>query len=130
MNNPNERLLFFRTEVLNMSRREFCDPLVMSESELRNIEVRGIDLKDKQLRQICEVYGVRPEWLADGVEPIRREESDSFKIGAIAGAAAQRRPEEAARFFQRFIEDFGEDELLVMYEIFRKRFPQYDREGE
>lgn len=126
MKTPNERLMLFRTEVLHKTRKEFCEPLIMTDCELKNIEYGKTELKEKHIQQISEKYGVRREWLLDEEEPIQQEESVAFRIGKIASDAAHNSPEAAASFFRRFYEDFGEEELLLMYEIFKKRFPQYD----
>lgn len=126
----NQRLLELRTEILGLTRKDFGKPVAMSESEVKNIEYNKTTLKEDKLQLICKTYNVRAEWLRDGIGEAKIPDSLSDRVANIAQAAAKNDPEAAARFFKRFVEDFGEANFMLLYEIFRKQFPQYDKPPE
>ena len=119
MNTPNERLLFFRKSVLKQSRREFCEPLVMTDGELRNIEDGKTDLKPKYVRHLADVYGLNPEWLTDGTEPIQLPRTPD-EIASIAHAAAYLSDDEIRRQAHAIIDSIPAAQLKLFAQLLRE----------
>lgn len=111
---------------LELTQDEFADGLDCSRGVVSNIEYGYVQPKEKIINRICKTYNVNKEYILEGRGEMFRKDPLGDRIGEIAAAAAKNSPEAAASFFRRFYEDFGEEELLLMYEIFKRRFPQYD----
>ena len=119
----NERILYLRKTVLNLSRAKFGELVGMSDSEIKNIENGVTLLKVNKIPLICGAYNVSETWLRTGEGEIFLPKTRGQEIGEIVKAAAQRDPEEAQRFFSGLLEDMSDAEIVLMYEIFKRHFP-------
>lgn len=119
----NERILYLRKTVLNLSRAKFGELVGMSDSEIKNIENGVTQLKENKIPLICGAYNVSETWLRTGEGEIFLPKTRGQEIGEIVKAAAQRDPEEAQRFFSGLLEDMSDAEIVLMYEIFKRHFP-------
>lgn len=119
-----DRLFYLRKTVLNLSRAKFGKPIGMSDGEIKNIENGFTQLKEKMIPLICKEYNVREEWLRTGQGDIFQPVGRGEEIGQIVRSAANRDPEEAVSFFRGLLEGMSDAEILLMYEVFKRHFPQ------
>ncbi|WP_039242727.1 helix-turn-helix domain-containing protein [Clostridium botulinum] len=63
--NKGLRLKQLRKE-LNLTQLEFAKKLNMTRSNIGNIETGVINLSDRNIREICNVFNVNEEWLRHG----------------------------------------------------------------
>lgn len=119
-----DRLFYLRKTVLNLSRAKFGKPVGMSDGEIKNIENGFTRLKEKMIPLICKEYNVREEWLRTGQGDIFQPVGRGEEIGQIVRSAAQKDPEEAVSFFRGLLDGMSDAEILLMYEVFKRHFPQ------
>lgn len=62
----NERLRYFRKEVLGMNQRQFASALGMAQTSVSAFEADGGGVSDRVLKTICTMFNVREEWLRAG----------------------------------------------------------------
>ncbi len=121
----NQRFLeIFRES--GLSQEKFGIPIGMTRSEVKNIIYGITTLKEKHIPLVCEKYGYREEWLRTGKMPKRQPTTIGEGIGEVAAKASKNDPEDAKQFFQNLYKELGEEKFLLLYEIFRQMFPQYD----
>lgn len=60
------RLKRLRKNFLRMSQEEFGSKLNLSKSNISNIEVGRVELTDRNINSICEVFNVNEVWLRTG----------------------------------------------------------------
>ena len=88
-----ERTKFLRTEGLGkkMSRREFAEPMGISEGTIQNIEesrYKG-EVPESTLNLICKTYNVQYRWLTKGEgEMIAHQDSDALVEKYMEGETA------------------------------------------
>ncbi len=109
-----------------LSQTEFGKPIGMSLSEVKNIEYGITSIRSDKIPLICRSYGIREEWLLTGVGEKYLPKSIGEGIGEVAANASKNDPEDAKQFFQNLYKELGEEKFLLLYEIFRQMFPQYD----
>ena len=119
-----DRLFYLRKTVLNMSRAKFGIPIGMSDGEIKNIETGLTQLKENKIPLICKEYHVNEEWLRTGKGDMFIPKTRGQEIGDIVKAAAQHDPETAAKFFTSLFEEMSDAEIVLMYEIFKRHFPE------
>lgn len=78
----------------------------------------------RTISDICRVFGVNEKWLRSGEGKMFLPRPRGEEIGDIVKAAARHDPEEAAKFFRALLEDMSDAEIVLMYEILRRHFPQ------
>ena len=62
----NERLRYFRKEILGMNQRQFASALGMAQTSVSAFEADGGGVSDRVLKTICTMFNVREEWLRTG----------------------------------------------------------------
>lgn len=118
----NERLLYLRKTLLGLSRVKFGQAVGMSDSEIKNIETGVTQLKENKIPLICSAYNVSEPWLRTGEgEPFLPKTRDQ-EIQEIVRGALTHPTDEAQRFFCNLFSGMSDAEILLMYEIFRRRF--------
>lgn len=92
----NERVKYFRKEILHISQTEFASSLGMKQTGVSYMERNGSTVTDQTIKAICLLYNVNEEWLRTGsgdmfqpqnrntdiarlTKQLLNEESDSFK---------------------------------------------------
>lgn len=65
-----ERIKDLRKNILHLSQKDFAEQINISRSNLGNIETNKINLTDRVLMDICRVFHVNRDWLANGTAPI------------------------------------------------------------
>lgn len=75
-----ERVKYFRKNILHLSQKEFAKKLNISGSNLSNIEIGRINLTDRVINEICDVYNINKEWLCTGKGEIKKTLSRDEEI--------------------------------------------------
>ena len=73
----NERILYLRKKILNLSQEEFSSKINVSRSNIGNIEIGRISPTDRVINDICREFSVNKEWILDGEEPVFNDGEDS-----------------------------------------------------
>lgn len=68
--NENDRIKYFRKEVLHFSQEEFGARLGVTKVAISLIENGTRNVTDQMRMSICREYGVREEWLLNGTGPM------------------------------------------------------------
>lgn len=118
-----ERILYLRKTVLNLSRVKFGEPIGMSDSEIKNVENGITQLKENKIPLICATYNVSDNWLRTGEGDIFLPKTRGQEISEIVKSASTNDPEEAVKFFTNLLSEMSDAEILLMYEVFKRHFP-------
>lgn len=119
-----DRLFQLRKSALNLSRAKFGEPIGMTDSEIKNIENGLTQLKDTKIPLIVEKYNVSETWLRTGEGEMFLPRTRGEEIGAIVKAAARHDPEAAHQFMAGLVSDLTDAEIVLLYEIFLRHFPE------
>ena len=118
-----ERILYLRKSVLNLSRVKFGEPIGMSDSEIKNIETGLTQLKENKIPLICSTYNVNEIWLRTGEGEVFIPKTRGQENSEIVKSASTHDPEEAVKFFTNLLSEMTDAEILLMYEVFKRHFP-------
>ena len=66
----NERVKYFRKDILHISQTEFATSLGMKQTGVSYMERDGSTVTDQTIKSICLLYNVNEDWLRYGAEPI------------------------------------------------------------
>ena len=119
-----DRLFYLRKTLLNLSRAKFGIPIGMSDGEIKNIETGLTQLKENKIPLICGAYNVNETWLRTGDGEVFIPKTRGQEIGEIVAAASKNDPEEAVKFFTNLLSGMTDAEIVLMYEIFKRHFPE------
>lgn len=81
----NERVRYFRKDVLHMNQTEFALSIGMKQTGVSYMEQEGATVTDQAIKAICSVHNISEEWLRNGVEPMRIE-PETFNLDEFARA--------------------------------------------
>ena len=111
-------------KALDITQSDFAGEINLSRNYIAMIEIGQREPSERTIADICEKFNVREEWLrtcqGDIFLPMGRGE----EIGQIVRSAAQKDPDEAVCFFRGLLEGMSDAEILLMYEVFKRHFPQ------
>ncbi|HIT54368.1 MAG TPA: helix-turn-helix transcriptional regulator [Candidatus Fimivicinus intestinavium] len=93
---------------LKLSQREFGERLGVSRDVISNLEYGRVQPKELLLRHICELYGVREEWLLHGEGPM-----------FIGDPSSHQRLDEALRLFKTLRPEFQDYALEQIRQLTR-----------
>lgn len=65
----NERIKYLRKELLDKTQQDFSAMIMISRSNLGNIETGAVEVTDRVISSICEKFNVNEVWLRYGIEP-------------------------------------------------------------
>mgnify|MGYP001025263619 CR=1 FL=1 len=68
----NQRVRYFRKEILKMNQRAFAKCLGMKQTSISNLE--NISVSEPAIRSICLAFNLNEDWLRYGIEPMYLEE--------------------------------------------------------
>ena len=68
-----------------MTQQDFAASIMISRSNLGNIETGAVGITERVITSICEKYNLNENWLRNGTEPIYVE-SDNFDLDAYVKA--------------------------------------------
>ena len=75
-----ERLVELRERHLNMSQREFCAGLSLTQSTYAPLERQKREIRDVYVKMVCSVYDVNEAWLRYGTPPIFNSEEPDYDL--------------------------------------------------
>lgn len=110
-------------KALDMTQSEFAEAINLSRNYIAMIEIGQREPSERTIADICEKFNVREEWLRTGQGDIFQPVGRGEEIGQIVRSAAQTDPEEAVEFFQQLLKGMSDAEILMMYEVFKRHFP-------
>lgn len=96
----NERIKFLRKS-LNLTIEKFGEALGVTRAAISNIENGNRNVTDQMFKSICREFNVREEWLRDGIEPMKNEQSRDEKLATFLADVLK---DEDDSFRKRFIE--------------------------
>ena len=111
-------------KALDITQSDFAGEINLSRNYIAMIEIGQREPSERTIADICEKFNVREEWLRTGKGDIFRPVGRGEEIGQIVRSAAQTDPEEAVNFFRGLLEGMSDAEILLMYEVFKRHFPQ------
>lgn len=71
----NERIRYFRKEVLGMSQSVFAEHLGMKQRSVSTFERSGGTVTNSTIKSICMAFNVSEDWIIDGTEPMYVEKN-------------------------------------------------------
>ena len=66
----NERIKYFRKDVLHINQKEFASALGVTQSGVSYMEQSGSNVSDSSVKTICTIYNLNEDWLRAGAEPM------------------------------------------------------------
>lgn len=81
----NERVKYFRKDVLRMNQTEFAFSIGMKQTSVSSFEKEGATVSEQCIKAISSIHGVREEWLRDGSEPMYSQ-PETFSLDDFAAA--------------------------------------------
>lgn len=70
-----------------LSQEAFAKAIKRGRGEIANIIYDKTEVKDNIIYAVCESFGIREEWLRDGLEPMRAPKTREEEISEMVGAA-------------------------------------------
>lgn len=110
-------------KALDITQSEFAEVINLSRNYIAVVEIGQREPSERTIADICEKFNVREEWLRTGQGDIFQPVGRGEEIGQIVRSAAQTDPEEAVSFFKALLEGMSDAEILLMYEVFKRHFP-------
>lgn len=75
----NERVKYFRKDVIHMSQTEFANSLGMKQTGVSYMERDGSTVTDSNIKSICLIFNLNEDWLRYGTEPMYIQ-PDTFSL--------------------------------------------------
>lgn len=66
----NERIRYFRKDVLKLNQTAFAESIGMKQRGASGMEQDGATVTDRAIKSICMAYNVNEDWLRNGTEPM------------------------------------------------------------
>lgn len=66
----NERIKYFRKDLVNMSQTDFAVKLGMKQTSVSTFEKPGATVTDPTIKALCLAFSLNEDWLRNGVEPM------------------------------------------------------------
>lgn len=70
-----------------LSQEAFAKAIKRGRGEIANIIYDKTEVKDNIIDAVCECFGIRDEWLRDGLEPMKAPKTREEEISEMVGAA-------------------------------------------
>ena len=122
-----ERIKYLRKKVKKLSQEKFGEELGVSRDVINNIESNRLKMpeqKEPLYRLISEKFGVSLAWIKCESNEMYPPKTRGQEIGEIVAAASKNDPEEAVKFFTNLLSGMTDAEIVLMYEIFKRHFPE------
>lgn len=79
----NERIKYFRKNILNLSQTEFASKLGMKQTSISTLERSGATVTDQAILLICTIFNLCEDWLRNGTEPMYKSQ-ETFSLDRYA----------------------------------------------
>lgn len=110
-------------KVNGLTQAEFGEKIGVKGNTVTGYETGIRSPSDAIIVSICREFGVNESWLRTGEGDMFLPKTRGQEIGDIVKAAAKHDPEAAAKFFTSLLEEMSDAEIVLMYEIFKRHFP-------
>ena len=119
----NKRIYEVRKQA-DINQQEFADRIGLTKNYISLLETGVRTPSDRTISDICREFGVNESWLRTGEGEMLLPKSRGQEIGEIVKAASQHDPEDAVKFFTSLLGEMSDAEIVLMYEIFKRHFPE------
>lgn len=123
-----DRILYIRKEK-ELSQSAFAEKLNLSQNFVWMMESGKRSPSDRTIFDICRKFDVSEEWLRTGKGAAFVPKSIYQEMGEIVQAASRVDPEKARKFFDYLLDGMTEADVLLMYQIFCRTFPDLIKNG-
>ena len=107
-----------------LTQTEFGEKIGVKGNTVTGYETGLRSPSDAIIVSICREFGVNETWLRTGEGEVFVPKTRGQEIGEIVSAASKNDPEEAVRFFTNLLSGMTDAEIVLMYEIFKRHFPE------
>lgn len=124
MNTISDRIRIIIDELCGGNRSKFAREINVSAQFAAQLYDGSRIPSDRTISDVCRVFNINEPWLRNGTGRRQPPRPRGEEIGDIVKAAARHDPEEAAKFFRTLLEDMSDAEIVLMYEVLRRHFPE------
>lgn len=107
----------------NLKQSEFGERLGIKGNTVTGYETGVRTPSDAVIVSICREFGVNEDWLRNGTGEMYPPKTRGQEISEIVKSASTNDPEEAVKFFTNLLSEMSDAEILLMYEVFKRHFP-------
>lgn len=107
----------------NLKQSEFGERLGIKGNTVTGYETGVRTPSDAVIVSICREFGVNEDWLRNGTGEMYPPKTRGQEISEIVKSASTNDPEEAVKFFTNLLSEMSDAEILLMYEVFKRNFP-------
>lgn len=125
----NKRLKQVR-QSYGLTQQQFAESINVSRNYIGLIEIGQREPSDRTISDICREFNVNEKWLRTGEGAMFVPKSLYQEMGEIVQAASRVDPEKARKFFDYLLDGMTEADVILMYQVFRRTFPDLFREDE
>lgn len=113
----NERIKELRKNYLRLTLAEFGERIGVRHSAISNIENGIRNVTDQMRTSICREYGVREEWLRDGVGEVFVRKSAEDELNALAEKVMTDTPDSFRRRFISMLAKLTDEQWRLLSEM-------------
>lgn len=84
-----------------LTQQEFADRLNLKRNTVGSYEVNVVEPSDRTIKDICDKFGIREEWLRNGTGEMLVQDAQSDKLAAFLGDLTR---DDDDNFKKRFVE--------------------------
>lgn len=125
----NKRLKQVR-QSYGLTQQQFAETIKVSRNYIGLIEIGQREPSDRTISDICREFNVNEKWLRTGEGSMFVPKTLYQEMGEIVQAASRADPEKARKFFDYLLDGMTEADVILMYQVFRRTFPDLFREDE
>lgn len=125
----NKRLKQVR-QSYGLTQQQFAESINVSRNYIGLIEIGQREPSDRTISDICREFNVNEKWLRTGEGSMFVPKTLYQEMGEIVQAASRVDPEKARKFFDYLLDGMTEADVMLMYQVFRRTFPDLFREDE
>lgn len=125
----NKRLKQVR-QSYGLTQQQFAESINVSRNYIGLIEIGQREPSDRTISDICREFNVNEKWLRTGEGSMFVPKTLYQEMGEIVQAASRVDPEKARKFFDYLLDGMTEADVILMYQVFRRTFPDLFREDE
>lgn len=107
-----------------LTQTEFGEKIGVKGNTVTGYETGLRSPSDAIIVSICREFGVNETWLRTGEGEVFIPKTRGQEIGEIVAATSKNDPEEAVKFFTNLLSGMTDAEIVLMYEIFKRHFPE------
>lgn len=113
-----------------LTQTEFGERIGVKGNTVTGYETGIRSPSDSIIVSICREFNVDETWLRTGEGSMFVPKSLYQEMGEIVQAASRVNPEKARKFFDYLLDGMTEADVMLMYQVFRRTFPDLFREDE